>query len=129
MRLTFDCVMAARAPMVSERTATVDTIPTQSILTGQKTVRNRRSSSAKLAALDATLTYALMLVGAPSYTSGAHWWNGTAAILKKTPAATVESARNVKRSPRGPFTLRSATRAAITWIFGEPAIPYRIEKP
>ena len=27
-------------------------------------------------------------VGAPSYTSGAHMWNGTAAILKPIPATT-----------------------------------------
>src|SRR5260370_33113917 len=51
------------------------------------TVRNNRRSSAKLAVLEATLTYAVAGVGAPSYTSGAHLWNGAAATLKNRPTA------------------------------------------
>ena len=70
----------------------------QSRRTGQKTVSSSRSSSAKLAVLLATLMYAVIGVGAPSYTSGAHWWNGTAAILKNIPEITVTSARNTNIS-------------------------------
>ena len=40
------------------------------------------------AALDATLKNAVTGVGAPSYTSGAHWWNGTALTLNAKPTIT-----------------------------------------
>ena len=65
-RLIFVCVIAASVPTVSESTPTASMIRTQSRFTGQKTVRNNRSSSAKLAAFEATLTYAVIDVGAPS---------------------------------------------------------------
>src|SRR5262245_25983338 len=42
----------------------------------------------KAAALPAVLMNAVTTVGAPSYTSGAHWWNGNAAILKERPTVT-----------------------------------------
>ena len=45
-----------------------------------------RSSIANDAALDPTDRNAVTGVGAPSYTSGAHMWNGTAAILNPMPA-------------------------------------------
>ena len=38
-------------------------------------------------------------VGAPSYTSGAHMWNGTAAILNAMPATTRMTA-SVSQRPR-----------------------------
>ena len=62
----FDWLRAASVPTVSESTATASITTTQSRFTGQKTVRKSRSSSAKLAAFEATLTYALIGVGAPS---------------------------------------------------------------
>src|SRR5580698_8945850 len=98
MRLMLDCVIAAKLPIVSEATATIASSITQSIRTGQKTVSNSRSNIAKLAVLLATLMYAVIGVGAPSYTSGAHWWNGTAAILKNMPDATVTNAKITSKS-------------------------------
>ena len=47
-----------------------------------------RSSIANDAAFEPTERKPVMGVGAPSYTSGAHMWNGTAAILKPMPATT-----------------------------------------
>src|SRR5450756_973029 len=47
-----------------------------------------RRSMANEAALEPTDRKAVIGVGAPSYTSGAHMWKGTAAILKPTPATT-----------------------------------------
>ena len=47
-----------------------------------------RSSIANEAAFDPTERNAVIGVGAPSYTSGAHMWNGTAAILNPMPATT-----------------------------------------
>src|ERR1700682_2929395 len=98
MRLMLVCVIAAKLPTVSDATATAATSITQSRRTGQKTVSSRRSSSAKLAVLLATLMYAVIGVGEPSYTSGAHWWKGTAAILKNIPETTVTKARNTNIS-------------------------------
>src|SRR5512146_540509 len=45
------------------------------------TERKKRSASAKPAALGPTERKAVKGVGAPSYTSGHHMWNGTAATL------------------------------------------------
>src|SRR5438270_11692909 len=72
IRLMLVCVIAAKLPIVSDATATPATSISQSRRTGQKTVSSNRSSSAKLAVFDATLIYAVIGVGAPSYTSGAN---------------------------------------------------------
>jgi hypothetical protein len=50
--------------------------------------RNTRTIAAKAAAFTAALIIAVTGVGAPSYTSGVHMWNGTAAILKPNPTPT-----------------------------------------
>ena len=44
-------------------------------------------------------------VGAPSYASGVHWWNGTTAALKPRPTVTSASATIV-----GPLATPFATR-------------------
>ena len=54
-----------------------------------------RRARAKPAALEPTERKATTGVGDPSYTSGVHWWNGTAAILKATVANTNTSERAV----------------------------------
>ena len=54
---------------------------------GKPTTKIRRSM-ANDAAFDPTDRNAVTGVGAPSYTSGAHIWNGTAAILNPMPAPT-----------------------------------------
>ena len=64
--MRFVWVSAAKLPMVIDATATTASINSQLDLAGQNAVRKMRSSSAKLAALDATLTKAAMVVGAPS---------------------------------------------------------------
>src|SRR4030065_159424 len=46
-----------------------------------------RSRTANPAALEPTERKAATGVGAPSYTSGVHWWNGTMEILKPNPAS------------------------------------------
>jgi hypothetical protein len=47
-----------------------------------------RTVSAIAATLGADAKNAVTGVGAPSYTSGVHMWNGTALILKARPAIT-----------------------------------------
>src|SRR5208337_2984953 len=91
-------VSAARLPHVSEAIATPEMMYTQVVCESPNTLIISRSSIAKLAVFEATLTYADMGVGAPSYTSGAHWWNGTAATLKNMPAATVTKAMIASQS-------------------------------
>ena len=59
-----------------------------------------RSSIAKDAAFDPTDRNAVIGVGAPSYTSGAHMWNGTAAILKPMPATHEDHRRARAAGPR-----------------------------
>ena len=49
---------------------------------------SRRSSAAKAAILTVAAMNAVTGVGAPWYTSGVHWWNGTAAILNNRPTMT-----------------------------------------
>ena len=46
-----------------------------------KVAKKNRMATAKPAALGPTLRKAVKGVGAPSYTSGHHMWNGTLAIL------------------------------------------------
>src|SRR5512141_1739508 len=90
--------MATRLPRVMVTAETAPTIAGQgtaatapSVLVpscAPKADRKKRSARAKPAALGPTERKAVKGVGAPSYTSGHHMWNGTAAILYPTPAAT-----------------------------------------
>src|SRR5437870_5183192 len=88
MRFRFDCVSAAKFPTVIVTIERTSKSRRQSALIAGSPSRKIRSSIAKDAALEPTDRNAVMGVGAPSYTSGAHMWNGTAAILKPTPATT-----------------------------------------
>ena len=63
-------------------------------------------------------------MGDPSYTSGLHMWNGTAAILYPNPTATITAAR----SP-GSTAFPAASARPISAIWVEPARPKRREKP
>src|SRR5438445_17094 len=56
------------------------------------TAKKNRMATANPAALGPTLRNAVNGVGAPSYTSGHHMWNGTLAILYPTPARTKTTA-------------------------------------
>ncbi len=92
MRLTLSCPSAERLPMV------IVAIARQPAMTGQgesmatpaavsstcpapSASAKKRSSTAKPAALGPTERKAVTGVGAPSYTSGVHMWNGAALIL------------------------------------------------
>src|ERR1035438_2687071 len=84
-----------------------------------------RSRNAIDAAFDATERYAVTVVGAPSYASGAHMWKGTAEILKSSPMAVVAIARNTTGSHAG----RAWIAAAMSESRVDPAMPYITEKP
>ena len=72
----------------------------------------------KPAAFDATEKNAVTGVGAPSYVSGAHWWNGTAEILKPKPQRmnTIATTSRAIASP-------SASAAPMSVSFVEPVAP------
>ena len=66
---------------------------------------------------------AVTFVGAPVYTSGTHWWNGTIAILKPNP--TMTSPRPMVRIAEG----RKAAACAMSWRSSDPAPPYSKARP
>src|SRR2546430_14491262 len=80
-------VRAAMLPTVMVTMASASKSIRQSALIEGRPSTKMRSSIANDAAFDPTESNAVTGVGAPSYTSGAHMWNGTAAILNATPAA------------------------------------------
>src|SRR5580765_3172020 len=84
----FDCVTAATLPAVIVTIDRTQKSTRQSTLDPGSPSRKIRSSIANDAAFEPTDRNAVIGVGAPSYTSGAHMWNGTAAILNPTPATT-----------------------------------------
>src|SRR6478735_1645084 len=80
-----------------------------------------RISIAKDAAFEPTERNAVIGVGAPSYTSGAHMWNGTAAILKPNPTrSSAIPASSIGLSASRYF----AIVAPIVARFVDPVAPY-----
>src|SRR5215218_6658184 len=59
---------------------------------------NSRSSTPNAAALVATAMNAVTAVGAPSYTSGVHWWNGATEALNASPAITSATPASISGS-------------------------------
>ena len=96
----------------------------QSALIAGSPSRKIRSSIANDAAFDPTERNAVIGVGAPSYTSGAHMWNGTAAILKPMPATTRMTASTSRGSRSWP-----ANAVAIARRFVVPDRPYMSDMP
>src|ERR1051326_1839039 len=84
-----------------------------------------RTIIANDAAFTATDMKAVIEVGAPSYASGVHWWNGTAAILKNMPAASVIMATNAIGSVSG----RRERTSAMSSKRVDPASPYSRDIP
>ena len=97
IRLRLLCVSAATLPTVIVTIASTSNSSTQSALSVGSPSRKIRSSIANDAAFDPTDRNAVTGVGAPSYTSGAHMWNGTAAILNPMPAATSDHGEDQAR--------------------------------
>src|SRR3954465_12971041 len=83
-----------------------------------------RISIAHDAAFEPTDRNAVIGVGAPSYTSGAHMWNGTAAILNPTPATTRMTARTRRGSRSCPANTGAIARRPVV-----PDNPYMIDMP
>ena len=102
----FFCGMASRLPSVMVRALMTASMMPQSWLREvgwMKPVTRKRSRMLKPAILLAVERYSVTGVGAPSYTSGAHMWKGTAAILKLKPATTSTSPKMSPALPEIPF--------------------------
>jgi len=81
--------------------------------------------AANAAALEPTARNAVTGVGAPSYTSGDHIWNGTAEILKPKPATR----KTIPTTIAGDRLPISASFTATSEITVVPVIPYTRLKP
>src|ERR1700716_1466724 len=92
IRFVFICTSATTFPaviVIAARTANTDDHSTAS---GPMPPTRTRRIAANAAAFGATDMNAVAGVGAPSYASGVHWWNGTTAALKPSPTVMSASA-------------------------------------
>src|SRR5437763_1118778 len=85
MRLMFDCVSAAKLPMVIENSAESQTSGSQPAATGWNAIVKIRRNTANAAALGPAERNPEIGAGAPWYTSGAQIWNGAPETLNARP--------------------------------------------
>ena len=95
MRFTLRCGSASRLPTTIVSSASVRE-QRRAAAAGPRpcaSATNTRTSAANAAAFTPALISAVTGVGAPSYTSGVHMWNGTAATLNAKPGADQQQRR------------------------------------
>src|SRR5919109_2039423 len=102
IRLVFVWASATTFPPVIVTAARIARTALQSTPSGPSAPTSTRRMAAKAAALGPTDMNAVAGVGAPSYASGVHWWNGTTAALKPRPTVTSASATMVGPLVRPP---------------------------
>jgi len=83
---------AARLPKVMVTMDRMATTTSQSALMASMPIRKNLNMATKPIFLEPAASMAVMVVGAPSYTSGAQEWNGTMATLKPKPTMTMTNA-------------------------------------
>src|SRR5437868_14227250 len=91
MRLTFRCTSAAKLPTTSDATAMPASAHDQRCSSDGNAVRSSRNASMNAATFVAADMNAVTGVGAPSYTSGVHMWNGAADDLNPSPVMIIAS--------------------------------------
>src|SRR5216684_9081383 len=89
-RLTFVCTSAPRFPANIVSAASAQKAQNQKCVAAG-TVAKMRNNKANAAAFGPAEKSAVTGVGAPSYTSGVHTWNGAAATLKPSPIRIIAS--------------------------------------
>src|SRR5262245_24920090 len=94
IRFTFDCATPTTVPTLIVAAARTQTPSLQVPRSGWNAERNTRTNAAKAAALTPVDMKPVTAGGAPSYASGVHMWNGTAATLNAKPTMTRPSASN-----------------------------------
>src|SRR3978361_1944284 len=87
-RLMLVCPIAAKAPSSIDAIATITTRICHAPTSEENDVPITRSSSDIAATFGAVAKNTVTGVGAPSYTSGVHMWNGTADTLNANPTST-----------------------------------------
>src|SRR5829696_7340437 len=85
IRFKFDCATPTTVPTIMVRMASAQMTGVQSARSGSSAERNTRTNAAMAAAFTPVDMKPVTTVGAPSYASGDHMWNGTAAILNAKP--------------------------------------------
>src|ERR687898_3486132 len=88
IRFRFDCATPTTVPTIMVRMASAQMTGVQSARSGSSAERNTRANAAKAAAFTPVDMKPVTTVGAPSYASGVHMWNGTAETLKANPTAS-----------------------------------------
>src|ERR1700738_4594149 len=111
IRFTFGWTSATILPPVIVTAASTANTALQSSPNGPSEPIMIRRMAANAAAFGATLMNAVAGVGAPSYASGVHWWNGTTAALNARPTVTSARATSVAPSLSPRFATASATPA------------------
>src|SRR5206468_2277537 len=96
---TFRWTSAAKLPTTSDATAMPANAHDQRCSSCGNAVRNSRNASANAATFVAADMNAVTVVGAPSYTSGVHMWNGAEDDLKPRPAMIIASPSTRTASP------------------------------
>src|SRR3954452_19290127 len=86
MRFTPRWTSAAKLPIASEQTAIAAIATVQRCAFAGNAVTRTRNVTTRAAVFVAAAMNAVTGVGAPSYTSGVHMWNGAADALKASPA-------------------------------------------
>src|SRR3990172_731347 len=89
MRLTSSWTSAARFPTTSDAQASAAAATVQISACSGNAVTSTRQVTTNAAALVAAAMNAVTGVGAPSYTSGVHMWNGAAETLNASPARII----------------------------------------
>src|SRR5579862_9924817 len=87
MRLMLFWSTPTTVPTIIVRADTADRIGTHCDCIGSSVDRKTRTNAANAAAFTPVDMKAVTIVGAPSYASGVHMWNGTADTLKQKPTA------------------------------------------
>src|SRR5262245_21997043 len=88
MRLTFDCATPTTVPTIIVAAAITQITEPHVPRSGSNADRNTRTKAAKGAAFTPVDMKPVTAGGAPSYASGVHMWNGTAATLNPKPTMT-----------------------------------------
>src|SRR5256885_164318 len=110
IRFTFSWTSATTLPAVIVNAARTAKTLDQSTASGPMPDTSTRRIAANAAAFGATDMNAVAGVGAPSYASGVHWWNGTTAALNPSPTVMSDSAMIV-----GPLPMPFNRSAAAMW--------------
>src|SRR5918999_6172049 len=88
MRFTLLWTTPTTVPTIIVTAAMAASTGTQCAWSGSNACRNTRTNAANAAAFTPVDMKAVTIVGAPSYASGVHMWNGTAETLNANPTTS-----------------------------------------